>query len=263
MQNKNNNIHANHRQRLKNKFFKHGLSGIAEHEAVELLLFFAIKRKDVNPIAHNLISKFKNVEGILNASKEELIKVEGIGERTAELIVSCGNMINDYLNNKNKSRQLISTSMAKSFALTNIPLKQNEETYLICMDGFLNVLSLNLLANGEKSKTKLDINKITALALDANASKAILVHTHPSGNPLPSENDIVFTHSVVTSCFFNDINLLDHIIVGDKTAYSFAENNLLQQIKLSAYNAIPGSEKNKKTSDFDSPVYLNSAKHRF
>ena len=263
MQNSKNNIHANHRTRLKQKFIQHGVNGIAEHEAIELLLFFAIKRKDVNPLAHSLCSRFKNIEGILNASKEELLLVDGVGERTARLIVSFGKLASNYLSNKTKARQIISSAMAKSFALTSILPKPKEEFYVACLDGFLNVLALKLLEEGNKSNIKMDINKITQFALDANASKIIIIHTHPSGEPSPSENDIVFTHSVVTSCFFNDIDLLDHIIIGDKTAFSFVENNLLQTIKLSAYNTIPGTDKNKKVADFDSPVYINSRKQSF
>ena len=263
MQNGKSNIHINHRNRLKNKFKEHGFSGLAEHEVVELLLFYAIKRKDVNPIAHALISRFKNIEGILCAPKGELIKVDGIGERSADLIIACGKIIEDYLQNKVKSRQIISTALAKGFAYDNIELKPIEETYLICLDGFLNVIAIKLLEVGERTKVKLDINKITQFAFGANASKAILIHTHPSGNPLPSEDDIVFTHSVATSCLFNDIDLLDHIILAKDCAFSFVENNLLATIKFSEYKTIPGAEPLKDINDFISTAYINSKQGRF
>ena len=263
MQNNNGNIHKNHRTRLKAKFLKFGLDGLAEHEIVELLLFYAIKRKDVNPLAHALMSKFKTLEGIICAQPQELMKVDGVGERTANLLSSFGGLIEEYLQNKVKSRQIISSAMAKSLAFDKIEIKPNEETYIICLDGLLNVLSVKLLEEGNKTKIKMDITKITQFALGANASKIIIVHTHPSGSPLPSESDIVFTHSVVTSCFFNDIDLLDHIILAKGTAFSFVENNLLAKIKLSAYNSIPGADKKENAADFISSDYINSAQYRF
>ena len=227
------------------------------------MLFYAIKRKDVNPLAHELTKKFKNIEGILCATREELMQIKGIGGRTADLLLSCGKFIEEYIHKKVKSRQIISSAMAKGFAMSSIAIKPNEETYLICLDNVLNVLATLLLAEGERTKVKLDINKITQFAISTNATKAILVHTHPSGSPLPSNDDVVFTLSVATSCFFNDIDLLDHIILAKDSSFSFVENNLMAKIKLSAYKSIPGNPQTKTIKDFVSPCYINSAQYRF
>ncbi|MBQ7579546.1 MAG: RadC family protein [Clostridia bacterium] len=259
MQNNDNNIHANHRSRLKSKFLTYGINAIAEHEIMELLLFFAIKRKDVNPLAHSLVAKFGSVSGVLNASKEDLMKVGGIGEKTASFISSCGKSIEEYLQNKSLTKKLTSTEIAKSFASKTIKVNSLEEIYIICLDGLFGIVSTTLLASGDETKIKLDINKLTDFVLKAKVPKIILVHTHPSGKPLPSEKDIVFTHSLVTSCLFNDIDIVDHIIVAPSSSYSFAEQNLLQKIKMSAYNDIPGIKKINTLASFNSSGYTNSA----
>ena len=80
------NVHAGHRQRLRERFDTVGSSGFEEHTILELLLFYAIPQKDTNPLAHDLIQRFGSLEGVLNASKEELMQVSGVGENTATLL---------------------------------------------------------------------------------------------------------------------------------------------------------------------------------
>ena len=79
-------MHEGHRERLKNRFFTHGLDGFAPHEVLELLLTFAIPQRDVNPIAHQLIDTFGSFSGVLNASPEELRRVPGIGVNASALL---------------------------------------------------------------------------------------------------------------------------------------------------------------------------------
>lgn len=80
------NIHAGHRERLKNKFLRFGAEALEEHELLELLLFYAIPQKDTNPIAHNLINRFGSVAGVLKAEPKELTEVSGIGMHAATLL---------------------------------------------------------------------------------------------------------------------------------------------------------------------------------
>ena len=79
-------VHEGHRQRKKEQFREHGLDAFADHEALELLLYYAIPRQDTNPIAHRLIERFGSLEGVFSAPAYELQKVEGVGENAATLI---------------------------------------------------------------------------------------------------------------------------------------------------------------------------------
>ena len=79
-------IHDGHREKKRQQFLQHGLDSFAEHEVLELLLFYAIPRKDTNPIAHALMERYDSLSGVLNAPVEDLEKVEGIGESAAILL---------------------------------------------------------------------------------------------------------------------------------------------------------------------------------
>ena len=79
-------IHDGHRERLRKRFLENGLSGFNEINALELLLFYALPRVDTNPIAHALLDRFKNLQGVFGASVEELKEIPGISESSAVLI---------------------------------------------------------------------------------------------------------------------------------------------------------------------------------
>lgn len=79
-------IHTGHRQRVKEEFLARGLTGLADHRALELLLFYAIPQGDINPLAHRLVERFGSLSGVFNAPYEELMKVQGVGANTATLL---------------------------------------------------------------------------------------------------------------------------------------------------------------------------------
>ncbi len=103
-------IHSGHRSRLKEITAKTGLENMPEHQVLEFLLTFVIPRKDTNPIAHNLIKSFGSLSGVLEASSNDLVKVDGIGKKTADFLSCLPEIFSCYRISKGKEKPRITTT---------------------------------------------------------------------------------------------------------------------------------------------------------
>ncbi len=101
------NIHAGHRSRLRDRFMKEGLSGFSEHEILELLLTYAIPQRDVNPLAHALITRFGSLSGVLDAGEHELMQVDGIGKNAASLLCLMPELLGAYQKSNPKGEETL------------------------------------------------------------------------------------------------------------------------------------------------------------
>ncbi|MBQ7452882.1 MAG: RadC family protein [Clostridia bacterium] len=256
----NENIHKNHRSRLKQKFKNSGLNGLTDHEILELLLFYVIPRSDVNPLAHHLLSHFGTIEKVIFAPKEELLKVQGVGPGVSSFFNSLAKVMENMSSTTDFRTQLFSTALAKTYCRNSIEFSKDEQTNLISLNIHNCIIDCFFVAKGQEDITKLNIRDIISHAIDVRAAKIILVHNHPSGNPTPSNSDVVFTRSLAVACMMNDIDFLDHIIVGKNTEYSFVEGDIMPAIKNSAYNSIAGVDKKNSPESFISTNYINCAK---
>lgn len=208
------NPHEHHRQRLKARFQKHGLESFDSHQVLELLLFYAIPRKDTNELAHRLIDHFGSLTAVLEASTEELCRVEGIGEHSASLINLCGHLIKRYYTEKRDG--------AKSFSGVNeigeflVPLfmhDRNERAVVISLNSRWEMLGCDTISEGTVNATEAHTRTIVETALRRNATAIILAHNHPDGFALPSQADINITRRLAQSLQIVDVCLIDHILV--------------------------------------------------
>lgn len=230
------NIHANHRKRVKEKFLKTGLSGFAQHEILELLLFFAIPYSDTNPLAHELIRKFGSLDKVLDADSEQITEIPGVGEHTALLLKLVPALFNEYSKCKTKSfKTLAGFSEAIAFSKLLFAGLATEALSVICLDAKSNIISFKQIATGSFNKVPVAIRNITNFVLKNNCDRIIVAHNHPQGDAVPSDEDILFTNKLFYSCLLNDIDILDHIIVGKEKAFSFAHERLLSEIKLQVF----------------------------
>lgn len=233
----NQNIHAAHRKRVKEKFLKTGFAGFAEHEILEMMLFFAIPYADTNPLAHELIKKFGSIDKVFDAEFEQLIEVPGVGEHTALLIKLFPAIFNIYSKSKTQSLKRISGfSQAINFSKLLFAGLSNEVLFVICLDAKSNVVATKQIASGTFDKATVVIRDITNFVLKNNCSRIIVTHNHPQGNSIPSDEDVLFTNKLFYSCLLNDIDILDHIIIGKESSFSFAHEQLLFEIKKQVFN---------------------------
>lgn len=209
-------LHDGHRQRRRRQFAEHGAQSMADHELLELLLFYAIPRRDTNETAHLLLQHFGSLERVLNASVDELRQVRGMGENAAVLL----RLIHDlYLRSRQRGledeRIIGSVKQAGEYFLRLLDGERTELLYQLCVDSKGKLLASRCLSRGEVDFAALSVRQVVEYALSSGATGVFLGHNHPSGVALPSLDDIESTRQVQEALKPLRIRLLDHIIVAD------------------------------------------------
>ena len=220
-------IHEGHRQRLKDRFRKEGLDGFTDIQTLELLLFFAIPRRDTNPIAHELLERFGTLHQVLEAPAHELEKVEGIGEQASTLISLIRQLARSYsVSHASVEKILNTTSKCGEYVKPFFLGKRDETVYILCLDAKCKVLGCREVGKGSVNSASLSVRKIVEMALALNASSVVLAHNHPSGLAIPSNEDVVTTRRVAMALNTVGIFMADHIIVADDDFVSLAQSGL-------------------------------------
>lgn len=219
-------LHKGHRERLRKRFAAHGAEGFADHELLELLLTYALPRRDVNPLAHALITRFKSFAGVLDASPAELSEVEGIGEYAASFLSLFVQVFRRYeLNRLNVTRPFFKNPESSAEYARQLYYGERYEVgYMLCLDVKCRLLQIVEVARGTVDQAHFYPRKIIESALQAKAHSVIFVHNHPSGNPAPSQDDVQITRLLRDALTQVEIKLLDHIIVGGSETYSFTRS---------------------------------------
>ena len=223
-----NNPHKDHRDRVREEYLSSGPDAFNDIRALELLLFYAIPRRDTNELAHALLEEFGSLYGVFSASVDDLCRVEGIGPSAAILI----NLIPSIMSKaetggKQKGVQLNSSSAAEEYIASCLKAGQNEKFMLFCLDAKKRVKKTYTPAEGVVNSVQVDVRRVAELALACHASSCIIAHNHPEGDPLPSEEDRELTGMISSALGTLGIPLVDHIIVSSKGCFSFASAGLL------------------------------------
>lgn len=219
-------IHDGHRKRLKERFLVYGMDSFADHNVLELVLFFGIPRQDVNPIAHHLINQFGSLAGVLDAPIEELMKIEGISWNVAILLKMIPQLSRRYqISLTGKNCVLDSAQRAGDYLMPWFSSEREEAVYMICLDAKRKVLNCGCLCHGGLNAASVDVRRIVERALRHNASGVILAHNHPSGVALPSYTDIDTTRKIAAALQTVHVDLIDHIVLADDDFVSMAESN--------------------------------------
>lgn len=214
-------IHEEHRKRLKEKFSKYGSEGLSEHEFVELLLFYALPRKNTNEIAHLLINEFGSLRGILDAEVENLVQINGISEHTALMFKLISASVRKYVNDVNEIIGTILTPLnihayVKGLFYGHI----NEVAYVIFLDNQCIVRKVKQISTGNVNSAPIYTRDIIKLAVNERYPYLILAHNHPNGSAMPSRNDFQITKKIELGLNFVDVRLVDHIIVSGERVVS-------------------------------------------
>ena len=221
-------VHDGHRSRKKDQFREHGLDAFADHEVLELLLYYAIPRRDTNPIAHRLMKRFGSLEAVFSAPIEELEKVEGVGENAATLLALLMPLYRRIRTvSRTKEMILASTERTGEYFIDLFFGVTREETYEACLDAKGKLLACYRIAEGGVDTVNINTRRLVENALKCGASAVILAHNHPSGIALPSPDDNATTLAVWETLRAVGIPLIDHIIVADDDYVSLRDNGLL------------------------------------
>ncbi len=220
-------IHDGHRSRKKEQYLRMGLDSFADHEALELLLFYAIPRRDTNPIAHALLNKFGSLDGVLNAGVEELQQVEGVGESAALLLTLLPSIMRRAMRRSAKEKILNSVEGCGKFFLNLLANERREMLYQVCLDAKGKLIACKKLSEGDADSAAFSVRQVVENALLSDASTVVLAHNHTSGVALPSESDQIVTRRVKIALRAVDIDLMDHIIVSDGDFVSMKESGMV------------------------------------
>ncbi|MBQ9557177.1 MAG: hypothetical protein IJU94_01065 [Clostridia bacterium] len=208
------NIHSGHRIRVKNRFCKDGLDSFADHNVLELMLFYSVPRKDTNELAHRLIESFGSFHAVLEASKERLMEVPGVTENTAVLIRLFNEVGRRYnISRVRKGIKLNDMASLLKYAAELCAGKSNEVLYIICLDCCGRLLGTDLHTQGTEDATEVCMRRVIDSAVKNKAKMVVLVHNHPISDTTPSPGDIQTTLRIKALLSELNINLADHIIV--------------------------------------------------
>ncbi len=220
-------IHEGHRQRIKARFREEGLENFSQIHVLELLLCYCVPRKDVNPLAHALLERFGSLANVLEASTQELEKVDGVGENISTfltLITAAGRY---YQTSLSKPGEIVrDIERCGQIMLPYFYGRNTETVFLLCLDAKCKVICCREIERGTVNSAVISVRKVVEAALDANATSVVLAHNHPSGVALPSPEDVQTTHRLAKALYAVEITLLDHVIVADSDYVSIAQSGM-------------------------------------
>ena len=222
------NVHAGHRARLFEAYARAGLDGFSDVVVLELLLTFAIPRKNTNPLAHRLLKTFGTLHGVLSASEPQLRAVPGMPPRAAALV----GMLRQLWQRAEASRAaeelpLRADSECVALLRQKFVGAQEEQVWILCMDAKCKLLDCCQISEGSVNYTAMPLRRVVEAALAAGATAVMLAHNHTSGVALPSREDVALTRKVKTALENVDVVLLDHIVVAENDYVSMRESGLL------------------------------------
>jgi DNA repair protein RadC len=222
-----------HRKRLRDRFLKGGLAGFHDYEIVELLLSLGTPRRDCKQPAKEAIKKFKTLRGVLEASLEELQEIDGIGPHNAFGIKLMQEVARKFLREKIVDKPVYTSSQEIFDFLYHSMRDLKKETFkVIYLNSQNQIIDIADLFEGTVNISVVHPREVIEGALRHNAVSLIFVHNHPSGNPAPSQNDKAVTRELVHAGSIMQIKVLDHIIIGDNTYFSFAGEGLIGEYEL-------------------------------
>jgi DNA repair protein RadC len=217
-----------HRERLRERFRKGGPEAVSDYELLELLLFRAIPRRDVKPLAKALIEEFGTFAAVISAPENRLKEVAGLGESAItefRIVQAAAQKLVKEVTVEGKV--LGSWSAVLAHARAMLAHSTREEFWVIFLDKKNRHIKSECQQRGTVDHTPVYVREVMKRALELSATAIILVHNHPSGDPTPSRADIEMTRLIVDSAKSLGIIVHDHIVIGRDGHASFKGSGLM------------------------------------
>lgn len=217
-----------HRKRLRDRFLSSGARALPDYEVLELVLFRAIPRRDVKPLARTLLDHFGDFNGVLSAPPDQLAAVNGVGGAVICELKVVEAAAHRLAQTRIRKRHVLSSWDALlDYCRTTMAHRATEQFRVFFLDRKNTLIADEEQAEGTIDHVPVYPREIVKRALLLNASALILVHNHPSGDPTPSESDIVMTQKIMTAAQALGIVLHDHVIIGKSRELSFQADGYL------------------------------------
>ena len=217
------NLHANHRQRLKNRALNETLENFEPHNVLELMLFYVLPHVDTNDIAHELINHFGSFDGVFAAPIDELMRIKGIKSQAATFIKLLPEFARYYLKGHPASDdRRFTIDKMKEFFVSAFVGMTDESVCILYFDPKFGLIDSKMY-KGDISKVDFPIKRMINDALRLNAHSVSIAHNHPKGLAIPSDNDLSM-YKMLKSMFAQvDMSLVDSYIVGGNTCVGTRE----------------------------------------
>jgi DNA repair protein RadC len=217
-----------HRARLRNRLLTAGPDAVADHELLEMVLFLAIPRRDTKPIAYRLIARFGSFANAIAAPMREITEVDGMGAASAAALKIVHAAALRLARAEVVGRPVLGNWDALMDYLNAVMARERVEQFrILFLDTRNRLLADEAQAKGTVNHTPVYPREVVKRALELNASAIILVHNHPSGDPTPSQDDIVMTRQIAEAAETLSVVLHDHVIVGNGRWISFRREGLI------------------------------------
>jgi len=217
-----------HRERLRERFMTGGAAAMPDYELLELVLFAAVQRRDMKPLAKSLIAHFGSFADVLAAPRARLLEVDGVGEAVVAQIkiveAAALRLARSQMLNK---PALSSWAALLDYCTAAMARSPNEEFRVLFLDRKNILIADEVQTRGTIDHTPVYPREIVKRALELGASAVILVHNHPSGDPTPSRADIEMTREVSAAAKALKIAVHDHLVIGRSGHASFKALGLL------------------------------------
>lgn len=219
------NLHEGHRGRIRKAYCEQGMDGMADHAVLELLLTYAIPRRDVNDTAHLLLNRFSSLNDVFAADPRQLMQVDGIGESAAvflHLLFDLHRRLNlQSMQNASGRARLETPQDACRYALALASADRHETLRVISLDSTMTVIHADVLEIGTPTKVHFEPRRVVETALLHKARYLILTHNHPSNILVPSADDIETAKMIQEIASKLEIDVRDQLILAKNAAYSY------------------------------------------
>lgn len=220
--------HEGHRARLKSRFVSAGPEALPDYELLELLLFMAIPRRDVKPLAKALLKRFGDIGGVFAASPENMQEVEGMTEGAAIALKAVDAAAARIAKSAVADRPVLSSWQRLLDYCHTVMARESVEQFRVLYLNRKNALMADEVhQQGTVDQSAVFPREIVKRALAHAATAVILVHNHPSGDPTPSEADLILTQEIVRAMDPLGIVVHDHLIIARTGHISFKKEGLL------------------------------------
>jgi DNA repair protein RadC len=217
-----------HRLRLRERFERSGFDGFHDHEVLELVLTYALPRKDVKQIARELLNQFGTIASVFDAPVKSLQQIPGIKQYTAVFLTLIPRLIERYQHDRWKENRIFnSTQQAVSYLSSIMGAERNEVFCLLALNSRNALIATEEIQRGSVNRTAVFPRLVVEAVLKHRATAVIFAHNHPGGDPTPSQADKLLTQRLKKILIELDIIVHDHIIIAGPNSFSFSEHGEL------------------------------------
>lgn len=221
-------VHDGHRERMKESFKKGGLDAMSDVNALEVLLYYAIPRRDTNVIAHALLERFGSLTNVFDASIPELCEIDGVGENCAVLLNLVPQIIKkSMVSDTEKTVYIRNSKEAGAYLAPRFAFERDEVAIALFLDAHSRIISCKEISRGVVNSVTIDPRKIAEIALKNKATSVVLAHNHPDSYALPSVADNAVTENLYRTLKAVDVTLKDHIIISGKDYISYSDSGAI------------------------------------